>query len=155
MTSFFFKTNELTDFINFISWPTNTKLPLLPHYFTATWHRGYGFFEVCQAEGHGFKSRPWQKFFCANFFSALWDFFFANISKGSTRHFFVYFAKNGCSKTPRVPPFTCFGTMRLTGNQKKSKKKLKIRIFFPNFSSSGYCRREYLTLWSPFAIFEP
>ena len=30
------KTNELTDFINFISWPTNTKLPLLPHYFTAT-----------------------------------------------------------------------------------------------------------------------
>ena len=33
---FFFKTNELTDFINFIGWPINTKLPLLPHYFTAT-----------------------------------------------------------------------------------------------------------------------
>ena len=41
--------------------------------------------------------------------------------------------------------------MRLTGDQKNLKKI----DFFSIFSSCGYCRREYLILWSPFAIFEP
>ena len=78
-----------------------------------------------------------QNFFVQIFFGFV-RLFFANISKGSTRHFFVYFAKNGCSKTPRVPPFTCFGTMRLTGNQKNSKKKFKkFGIFFPIFPQAG------------------
>ena len=66
--------------------------------------------------------------FFVQFFFRFVRLFFANISKGSTRYFFVYFAKNGCSKTPRVPPFTCSGTMRLTGNQKKLKKIGKCNV---------------------------
>ena len=37
---------------------------------TGTWHRCYGFFELCQAEGRGFESNLDQKFF-GRFFSAL------------------------------------------------------------------------------------
>ena len=39
--------------------------------------------------------------------------------------FFSILQKNGCSKTPKGPSFTFFGTMRLTGDQKKSKKQFK------------------------------
>ena len=51
--------------------------------------------------------------------------FFANflyISKGSPLQFFSILQENGCSKTLKGPPFTFFGTVRLTGDQKKSKK---------------------------------
>ena len=37
---------------------------------TGTWHRGYGFFEVCQAEGRGFESNLDQNIF-GQVFSAL------------------------------------------------------------------------------------
>ena len=39
--------------------------------------------------------------------------------------------QNGCSKIPKRPPFTLFGTMRLTGNFKKISKKN--RNFFSQF----------------------
>ena len=50
-------------------------------------------------------------------------------------HFFFILQNNGCSKTPKGPPFTFFGTMRFTGDQKKSKKNQK--IFFQFFSHAG------------------
>ena len=43
-------------------------------------------------------------------------------------HFFPILQKNGCSKTPKGPPFTFFGTMRLTGDQKISKKFFLTRV---------------------------
>ena len=46
--------------------------------------------------------------------------------------------KKGCSKTPKVP-FTFFGTMRLTGDQKNFEKKFKkkSRFFFQFFPHAG------------------
>ena len=38
-----------------------------------------------------------------------------------------------CKNSPRAPPFTFFGTMRLTGDQKIQKFQKKIRDFFFNF----------------------
>ena len=97
------------------------------------------------------------QFFFAGFFLLCETFFanFFNVSKGSTLHFFSILHKNGCSKPPKGPLLQFFGTVRLTRDQKISRKKFKVFGFFINFSSRGYCRREYLTLWSPFAIFEP
>ena len=81
---------------------------------------------------------PMTKKFFARFLGVVRLFLhFFNVSKGSL-FFFSILQKNGCSKTPKVPPFTFFGTMRLTEDQKKSD-------FFSFFSSRGYCRREYLT----------
>ena len=37
--------------------------------------------------------------------------------------------KNGCSKNPKGPPFTFFGTIRLTGHQKNSKKNFKKKLW--------------------------
>ena len=63
--------------------------------------------------------------------------------------FFSILQKNVCSKTPKGLPFTFFGTMRLTADQKKfekiwkknreknSKKIQKIRIFFQFFPHAG------------------
>ena len=48
--------------------------------------------------------------------------------------FFPILQKNGCSKTPKGPPFTFFGTTRLTGDKKKFKK---IRIFVQFFPHAG------------------
>ena len=87
------------------------------------------------------------QFFCAGFFRLCETFFanFFNVSKGSTLHFFSILHKNGRSKPPKGPFLQFFGTMRLTGDQKISKNIQKNWIFL-NFSSRGYCRREYLTL---------
>ena len=52
-----------------------------------------------------------------------------------------------------MTPSTIFGIMRLTGDKKKFRQKFQES--FKIFSSCGYRRREYLTLGSPFAIFEP
>ena len=38
----------------------------------------------------------------------------------------------GFEKYQKGPPFTFFGTMRLTGDQKSSKKNKKNRKFFPH-----------------------
>ena len=54
--------------------------------------------------------------------------------------FFYILQQNGCSKNPKGPLFTFIGTYRRL-------QKL--------FSSFGYYRKEYLTLWSPFDIYEP
>ena len=133
----FFKTNELTDFINFISWPTNTKLPLLPHYFTATWHRGYGFFEVCQAEGHGFESRPWPKFFCAIFFR-LCETFFRKYLQRVHPSFFCLFCKKWMFKDSQSAPFYMFRHYATYRKPKKIEKKFKkFGIFFPIFPQAG------------------
>ena len=51
--------------------------------------------------------------------------------------FFSILQKNICSKTTKGPPFTFFGTMRLTGDQKKCRKKTQkncefVFQFFPH-----------------------
>ena len=46
--------------------------------------------------------------------------------------FFSILQKKGCSKTLKGPPFTFFGTLRLTGDQKKIRKKIQ-KIFFKFF----------------------
>ena len=127
----------------------------MPHYFTGTWLRGYGFFEVYQAERHMFESRPRPGFLCR--FFRLCETFFANIfnvSKGSTLHFFSILL-NGCSEAPKGPPFTFFRHYATYRRPKKIRTKISKTDFFSIFSSRGYCRREYLTLVSPFGIFEP
>ena len=68
---------------------------------------------------------------------------FSNVSKRSPLHF-SYFSKEWMFKNSQMPPFTFVGTMRLTEDQKNSKKFSKKIQFFSNFSSRGFCRREYL-----------
>ena len=60
--SFFFNLTKWSTFYNFHDPLTATLVTS-----TGTWHRGYGFFEVCQAEGRGFEANLDQKFFCAGF----------------------------------------------------------------------------------------
>ena len=66
-----------------------------------------------------------QKFFCAGFFGMvrLFSQFFLISPKGPPS-FFFYFAKEWMFKNSQRPPFTFFGTMRLTGDQKKFEKKI-------------------------------
>ena len=53
-------------------------------------------------------------------------------------HFLSILQKNGCSKILKGPPFTFFGTVLLTGDQKHFEKKIaKIRIFFNFFPHAG------------------
>ena len=53
-------------------------------------------------------------------------------------YFFPILQNNGCSKTPKVPHFTFFGTMRLTGVQEKFEKKFKkIGFFKEKFPKAG------------------
>ena len=71
------------------------------------------------------------------FFQLCETFFrnFLNVSKGSP---FILFLRDGCSKTPKGLPFTFFGTMRLTGDQKNSTKNFKkIGISFQFFPHAG------------------
>ena len=68
--------------------------------------------------------------------------------------FFSILQMNGCSKTPKGSTFTFSALCDLPETKKKQKNEKKIRIFFSIFPSRGYCRRENLTLWSSFAIFE-
>ena len=68
--------------------------------------------------------------------SALLDFFRKLLKYLRRVHsiFFSILQNNGCSKTPKGPPFTFFGTMRLTGDQKIEKK---FQIFFQFAPHSG------------------
>ena len=72
-----------------------------------------------------------QNCFCAGF-SALCDFFsqIFLMSPKDPFHFF-YFAKEWLFKNSQSPPFTFFGTMRLTGEQKQF-KKIDFFHFFPH-----------------------
>ena len=89
----------------------------------------YGFFEVSQAEGHVFESRHDQKFFVQIFFR-LCETFFANISKGSTLHFFVYFAKKmDVKKLPKGPILHVSALCDLRVTKKIFEKFQKNRIF--------------------------
>ena len=77
-------------------------------------------------------SPPHDQHFFVQAFFRLGETFFANFlisPKSPPLHFFPILQKNGCLKTPKGPPFTLFGTMRLTGDQKNSKKKLNSKIF--------------------------
>ena len=97
-----------------------------------------------------------------HFFSTLWDFppFFGTVRLIFFRIFFIvrpinlwYFATEWMfKKSQSVPPFTFFGTMRLTGNFKKIRK-----FFFSIFSflrafvvsscrKSGFRFRVFLSL---------
>ena len=80
------------------------------------------------------KLTPIRRLFRLNktvFYSALFGFvrlFFRKCFKCLQRvplHFFSILQKNVCSKTPKGPPFTFFGTMRLTGDQKNFEKNQK------------------------------
>ena len=71
------------------------------------------------------------KIFWAGFFW-LGETFFRKFFKCLQRaplHFFPILQMNGCSKTPKGSPFTFFGTMRLTGDQKNFERKFQ---FFPH-----------------------
>ena len=80
------------------------------------------------------------KNFLCRFFRLCETFFatFSNVFKGPPS-FFPILQNNGCPKTPKGPPSTFFGTMRLTGDQKNSKKKFqkKIGIFSQSFPQAG------------------
>ena len=53
--------------------------------------------------------------------------------------FFPHFSKEWMFKNSQMPPFTFVGTMRLTEDQKKSKKNFtKKLIFFLVFSHVGF-----------------
>ena len=85
----------------------------------------------------------------------LFSLIFQMYSKGPPFIFYPVFPKNGCSKTPKCPLLHLSALCDLPRTKKNSKKISKKIIFFSIFSSRGFCRREYLTHWSPFAIFEP
>ena len=97
----FFRNNELTDFVSFISWfaltlNCVTKLCLLALGIEVT-----AFLEACQAEGRGFESRPWPKTFRAGFFGFVSKFFLCLLRV--PLHFFSILRQNGCSKLPKGP----------------------------------------------------
>ena len=70
-----------------------------------------------------------QNFFMQVFFRLGETFFanFLNVSKGSPS-FFSLLCKECMLKNYRRPPFTFFGTMRLTGDQKIFRKKIRKKI---------------------------
>ena len=154
---FFFKTNELTDFMNFISWPTNTKLPLL-HCHTTSLPLGIevtAFLRSAKQKDMGSSPVLDQNFFLQIFFGFV-RLFFRKYLQRVHPSFFCLFCKKWMFKVSQSAPFYMFRHYATYRKPKKFEKKFKkFGIFFSNFSSSGYCRREYLTLWSPFAIFEP
>ena len=79
-----------------------------------------------------------QNFFVQIFFRLCETFFRKYLQRVHPSFFLSILQKNGCSKTLRVPPFTCFGTMRLTGNKTKFEKKFKkFGIVFPIFPQAG------------------
>ena len=108
---------------------TNTKLYHTTS--TGTWHRGYGFFEVCQAEGRGFESRPWPKILCVGFFVfvRLFPQIFSMSPKGPL-HFF-YFAKEWMFKNFQRALF-CIFWQYATYRRPKKWKKSENFLFFPH-----------------------
>ena len=81
--------------------------------------------------------------------------FFPNFFYCSSHQFLIFCNRMDVQKIPKPPPFTFFVTMRLTGNFKKIRKK--IRIFFSYFSflrafvvsscrKSGFRFRVFLSL---------
>ena len=76
--------------------------------------------------------------FFVQFFFGFVRLFFANISKGSTRHFFVYFAKKWMFKDSQSAPFYMFRHYATYRKPKKFEKNLKkFGIFFPIFPQAG------------------
>ena len=78
--------------------------------------------------------------------SVFWhcETFFRKIlySKVSPFNYVLYFAAEWMLKIPKGSPLL-------------TRHGPPVRHFRPTFAFFGYCRREYLTLWSPFTIFEP
>ena len=101
---------------------------------TGTWHRGYGFFKVCQAEGRGFESNLDQKFVVQVFFGFVILFFaiFFNAPKGPPS-FFPILQKNGCSKTPKGPLLHFSALRDLPRDLPETKKISKKFGFLFNF----------------------
>ena len=99
----------------------------MSHYFTATWP--LRLFRGLTSRMTWVRVPPSPKFFCANFFR-LCETFFANISKGSTLHFFVYFAKEWMLKNFQRAPFYMFRHYATYGRPKKLKNFKKNWIFF-------------------------
>ena len=78
------------------------------------------------------------------------------MSPKSPPSFFSVWQKNGCSKTPIDPPFTFFGTIRLTGGQKNFEKIKKNFSFFVKFSPHAGTveenTRHFEVLWPFFSL---
>ena len=107
----------------------------MSHYFTATWP--LRLFRGLTSRRTWVRVPPWPKTFCAIFFR-LCETFFANISKGSTLHFFVYFAKKWMLKNSQRAPFYMFRYYATYGWPKKILKNFKKnRIFFSIFPQTG------------------
>ena len=82
--------------------------------------------------------------------------FFRNFFYCSSHQFLIFCNRMDVQKIPKRPPFTFFGTMRLTGNFKKNSKKNR-KIFLSIFSflrafvvsssrKSGFRFRVFLSL---------
>ena len=84
-----------------------------------------------------FQSRRVHFFDTENFllFSALWDWFFSDFFYCSSHQSLIFCNRMDVQKIPKRPPFTFFGTMRLTGNFKKIPKK-----------NSEFCS-QFLVFW--------
>ena len=90
---------------------------------TGTWHRGYGFFEVCQVQ-------PWPKIFFCRFFW-LCDTFFRKFFKYLQRvplHFFLFCKRMDVQKLPKAPLSDLPQTKKI---RKKNRKKFQKK--FGNF----------------------
>ena len=133
----FFKTNEVRNFISFISWLhlTATLIKVV--------HRNQ-FFEVCQAERPGFESRPRPKFYLCMLFRFCETFFanFFNVSRGPPSFFSVLQKNWMLQKTPKAPFFSIFLALcdlPETSKQKFEKKNRKqnFGIFFSIFPHAG------------------
>ena len=152
-SSDFLKTNELTDFKSFISWLALTlTATLLPLAFGIEVMR---LFWGLPSRRTWVRVPPLTKIFLCRLFW-LCETFFASFlnAKGSTLHFFLFCKRMDVEKLPKGPLLHFLALCDLPETKTIRKKSFKKWIFF-NFFSRGYCRREYLTLWSPFAVFVP
>ena len=139
---FFLKTNELTDFINFISWPTNTKLPLLPHYFTATLlhchlAKKLRLFWGLPSRRTWVRVPPLTKIFLCKFFSALWDFFRKYLQRVHPSFFLSILQKMDVQRLPECPLLHVSALCDLPETKKIRKKFKKFGIIFPIFPQAG------------------
>ena len=108
---------------------------------TGTWHRSYGFFEVCQAEGRGSSPTLTKNFLCRCFcFVILFSQFFLMSPKGPP-FIFSYFAKRmDVQKRSKAPLLHFLALCDLPETKKNRKKCLE-----KNFKKIGFFFQFFLT----------
>ena len=142
----------MSDFLQF-SWSTNC------HTCNFYWHFAWRlrFFWCLPSRRMWVRVQPWLKVFLCRFFR-LCDTFFAIFLclQRVSFNFFLICKRMDVQKFPMAPFLRFSALCDLPETKKVSKKYFEKKFgFFWIFSSRGYCRWEYLTHWSPFAIFEP